>query len=494
VYLREKIRGFFEARSGHVFGANGVEVPPEALRARYRAIRSFVRRNLPPGSRVAIRLPYDVPYLLWIYACMESGVTYIPLQPEWPEHRIDQIRRLAGFDMLVDESNAAPPGVAPEESPGSPEGSALAGERPLYIMFTSGSTGEPKGVVIPRRAYENFLRWMDGYFEAIGPADRMLAVTKFTFDIVGIDIGLLLLRHLTLHFSASAGNAFRLAREIQQFGITCLSTVPNNGMLLMGQDVFRRANLSSMRHLMLGGARFPYALLVRLRENLSSDVAVYNFYGPTEATIYTHVQRLDGSVDDNHRDANVTIGAPISNVSCLVVDAAGNALTEPFAEGQMLLGGVQVMLEYCRNPAKTAQVLEERDGVRYYRTGDRAFFDARGRYYIAGRMDECIKRRGYRIDLLDIDAYILQLPGVKDCLTLAFEDVDAENLLLSVVIPDGGVTEAVLRERMKTVLLDYQIPDRIEFLEVFPLNNAGKVSRPDLMRMFREKVPARPEG
>ena len=493
MYLQHKILSFFEGDRGCIYDARGEKIPRVELRRQYGAIRAFIQNHFRRGARVAISLPYSHPYLLCIYACMESGVTYIPLQPEWPTQRIEQIRRISEFDFLVNSANLAEI-LATEESGGPLLPRDVEPELPLYIMFTSGTTGEPKGVMIQRSAYENFLRWMDEYFVTIGADDRMLMVTRFTFDIVGIDIGLLVLRQLHLSISGYGGNPYRLAAEIQRHEITCLNTVPNNGMLLMDDEILSRADLACVRHLMLGGARFPHALLSRIRERMSPALRVYNFYGPTEATIYSHVHRLDGSIDAHHHDGNVTIGSPISNVSCLLVDPEGNRSERPYTEGELLIGGVQIMLGYCNDPGSTRRAVESLADVRYYHTGDLAFFDTTARYYIAGRMDETIKRRGYRVNLLDIDAYIMRLANVKDCMTLAYPDTKAENVLLAVIIPSAPVTREVVSERMRSVLPDHQIPDFVEFLEAFPLNNSGKVNRKELAAMFEAKVRSRLEA
>src|SRR5262249_38664432 len=145
--------------------------------------------------------------------------------------------------------------------------------------------------------------------------------------------------------------------------------------------------------------------------------------------------------------------------------------------------------EYLADPERTARYLQTTNGVTYYRTGDVAFFDKHGQYYIAGRKDDTIKRRGYRINLLDIDSYIQKTDFISDCLTIAIPDAAADHILVSFVVLKQPISEAALRQHLAQVLVDYQVPDRIEIRDSLPTNNSGKVSRELLTKEYLENHP-----
>jgi acyl-CoA synthetase (AMP-forming)/AMP-acid ligase II len=156
----------------------------------------------------------------------------------------------------------------------------------------------------------------------------------------------------------------------------------------------------------------------------------------------------------------------------------------PGQPGELLIGGVQVMREYLGDPERTRQNLLTEGGVTYYRTGDVVFSDAKGDYYMTGRKDDTIKRRGYRVNLLDIDSYIQKSDCVSDCVTVAIPDAATDNVLVTFVILSEPTSESSLRQTISRVLVDYQMPDYIEFRTGFPTNNSGKVCRETLAKQF----------
>ncbi|MCX7049669.1 MAG: AMP-binding protein [Candidatus Sumerlaeota bacterium] len=492
MYIRNRILDLFRNGRARVFSAAKQEITSAQLLSSFGAIRNYIRDHVPAKGKVAVRLPYDYHQLLCAYACMESERVYIPLEPAWPENRIEQIRLSSRFDLLIDEALLPEILATPFTGPLAPTPSQPDAESILYTIYTSGSTGEPKGVMISRRAYENFLRFLDGYYPEVTHQDRLLMVAKFTFDMSLLDIAMFLIREMSIYFSRSNGDAFRLAYEIEEYGVTWIDTVPNLVVLLLTDGVYSRADLSSLRFLVIGGARFPWKLLEDIKAKLPPPLLVYNAYGPTEATVYTHFKRLTRNADEDGYQDTVTVGQCAINVECLLLNAQGGKITQPHTPGEMLLGGAQLMSGYCNDAERTAMVLREIGGKTYYRTGDVAFFDRKGDYYITGRMDETIKRRGYRINLLDIDSYIHKIKGVQNCITLAYPAESIEHLLITVIIPTPGVAleRHALTAAMGQDLVEYQIPDLIEFADSFPVNNSGKISRRDLMQRYQPVADA----
>ena len=485
--IQNLIGEFFASSSARLFDGEAKPIPSDALRREYGAIKSFLLDDRRPGDVVAISLERGYRYVLCILACMDAGLTFLPLNPAWPRARVEQIKDLTGFSFLISAANID---EVLRGGKGAPRAPALAPAQALYIICTSGTTGRPKGVVISRGAYASYLRWLNEEFSMADESSRLLLVSDFTFDLSLADLGLLLLKRCSLHCSQFAGNIFRLAGEIEALRINGIMTVPHNLSLLLHETVGRKADLSSLRFLYIGGAPFTESLYRSFFEKFPRDVSIYNTYGPTETTISTHRKRLTGIVEDEIRDGHVSIGRPVPGVACRLVDAAGAEITMPGATGHLLLGGVQVMTGYINEPEKTRESLVEIDGGVYYRSGDVAFLDETGGAYIVGRMDDTIKRRGYRVNLSDIDAYIQRLDVVLDSATIAFPDPDLDNILVTYVIVRRPITEKELRRELAGSLVEYQFPDHIEFVDRFPLNESGKVCRRALAERFKSR-PAR---
>jgi acyl-CoA synthetase (AMP-forming)/AMP-acid ligase II len=464
-----------------------VPLPKERLAAEYRAIRNHITGRVALAGKVAVQLPYDYLFLLCALACMETGRVYLPLGQDWPASRIEQIRLSSQFDLLLDEaaigSILAGPAAGEAEAPVPLDPGSI-----LYIIYTSGSTGEPKGVMISRGNYEAFLRFLDGFFPDVRSSDNLLMVARYTFDMSLLDVGMLLVRQLGYFFSRSAGSAFQLALEIEDYRITWIDAVPNQIGIILDDAVFSRADLASLRHLVLGGSRFPWKLLEELKTKLAPEVDLVNAYGPTETTVYTHFKRFTRDPGLDAHEGTLSVGSPTPETACALLDpGTGRPISEPLVRGELLLGGAQLMLGYCNDPERTARCLVQVDGTTYYRTGDVSYRNSRGDYFIVGRMDETIKRRGYRINLLDIDSYIQRVPGVLQCMTLAYPADGIDHFILAVVQrdQDNTMTAEHLRAELAALLVEYQIPDHIEFLASLPQNASCKLSRNALMEQFR---------
>lgn len=482
MYLSSLVRAVINNPRFALHDIDGNKIEHEKIVHEFRCLKTSFLERYQEGDRVGILLKKDYRYLLAILACIDIGLTYVPLNLSFPENRIRQIVDLASIVEIIDEClliNMLEVGT----HDGEEEGFSLEAAKPLYIIFTSGSTGEPKGVVISRLSCQNFFSWVERYFGDINSDTRLLQMADFSFDMSVLDIGLLLTRHTACYFTAFDGNIFKLAHEIQNYQISLISTVPNNFNMLLAPGVAERVELDSLRNIFIGGARFSYGLYQKMTTFFDSvKTSIYNFYGPTEVTVYATVNRLSFDETRDTHDHNVSVGTAIDNVSVVIADTE----SQPDGVGELLLGGVQVMQEYASNPKKSSEAIVELEGIRYYRTGDLAFQDHLGKYYIVGRMDDTIKKRGYRIDLLDIDSYIHKIDKVLDCTSIAVPDEKYENLVITYLIPSSDdVTIDSVKSEMAKLLADYQMPDKLIFMDSFPLNTSGKVCKKTLMTIYK---------
>jgi D-alanine--poly(phosphoribitol) ligase subunit 1 len=489
MHLSNLIHNYFSQSDIFLYDDGGALVPGDVIKDHYLSLLHFINEK---GVQrpIGINLEFGYEYFIVILACMRMGVPYVPLRTSWPKSRTQEIVDLVNIETIIDESTY--PDVVIKEPTSSfvpkPFKSAASGLSPAYIITTSGTTGTPKAVVISREAIENYYSWLEVYFDRLDSSDRMLMVTDFTFDISHIDVGLLLNKRLHLFFSKFNRNLniFSLAAEVEKYAVTVINTVPNNLTLLLQDAIVSRANYSSLSHLLLGGARFSTGTYSAVFSKLS-NINVYNLYGPTEATVYSHFAKLTGDVEADMIDNNVTIGQPISNMDACLIDTDGKVIDDNGVNGHLYLSGVQVMTCYFENAEQTSEAIVTIDGVRHYKTGDLAYRDASDRFFVVGRLDDTIKRRGFRINLLDIDSYMQRLDKVQDSKTIGIPSELHENLLVSFVISDGYNDGRIFISDLKEILPEHQLPDEVFFLESFPLNNAGKVSAQDLAILYSNK-------
>lgn len=482
MYLRQLIESRLNSADFKLFTNDGKLIPAEKVKEEYQAIRNYLLNSSQGDfSPVAIKLKKDYRYFLTILSCMEIGLPYIPMKHDYPENRIEQIKEDSKFRFLVDETflNQMLTTSFSEVHPLP----ALSEDAPLYIIFTSGSTGRPKGVVIQRKALSNFFQWMDIHFTKIDSNERLLQVTEFTFDISLMDVGLFLLKNVDVYFSEFEGNIFKLGYEIQQYKITTLNTVPNNLNMFLTDLVADRMDYRSLKHIMIGGSRFSYGLYQKCQQYFSREVDIFNLYGPTECTVYSHVMKLNYEESLDCIDGNISIGKPLSNVEAMI-EADGKEAAS-FERGELLLSGIQLLKEYVNNPEQTQKALITFNGSLFYKTGDLAYKDEVGRYFIVGRNDDTIKSRGFRINLLDIDSYIQKVPYIQDCTTIAVES-DVDNQTIAYMILKELKTVKQVKKDLATYLLDYQIPEKILFVESYPTNVSGKVCRKTLKAQYIE--------
>lgn len=455
-------------------------------KATYQKIKNYLISNVMNENAIGIVLKKDPHYFLSILACMELGITYVPMKDDFPKARIDEITEDAGINFLLTSEiiKSITEGDCLSLAGLNTIKKQITDELPLYILFTSGSTGRPKGVVINRKAFMALDLVQDKFLDHVPVGSNLLQVTEFTFDISLVDFLLFLRKKVNIYFSDFASNVYRLAFEIEEYKINFLCTVPNNMNMILNEQIVNRADYSTLKTIVIIGARITTGLHEKLGKSFSEGFVV-NGYGPTEFTVYSHAKKFEFNTADDLDGVNVSIGAPLENVRSEIIK--DGEIQEAYQQGELCLAGDQIMCGYKGDPEKTKNVLFDLDGEVFYKTGDIAYKDEGGEYYIVGRLDDTIKYRGYRINLLDINSYISKLEYVDDVVTIAIPDEIRENLTISfVILNDVNILEEKLRSDLADLILDYQIPEKIHFLKSYPTNTSGKVSKKDLIKLYNE--------
>jgi amino acid adenylation domain-containing protein len=363
-----------------------------------------------------------------------------------------------------------------------------------YVIHTSGSTGEPKGIVVQHRPAANLVDWINRTFE-VGPEDRALFVTSLAFDLSVYDIFGLLAAGGTVHVATSEelGEPDRLADLLRNGGITLWDSAPAALVRLAPLFPAEPDPESRLRRVLLSGDWIPVTLPDRVRQAFPR-AGVMALGGATEATVWSNWYPV-GEVDP--RWPSIPYGRPISNARYHVLDA-GFATRPIGVPGDLYIGGDCLCAGYTRPDLTAAAFLPnpfgDRPGERLYRTGDRARYRVDGNLEFLGRLDHQVKVRGYRIELGEIELALLTLPGVRDAVVLAQQSGSERSDLQLVAYLTGDEKRSFfLREALQKALPPYMVPSRLVFLSELPLTANGKLDRKTLESLGRERQEARSE-
>ncbi|HEX6862807.1 MAG TPA: amino acid adenylation domain-containing protein, partial [Thermoanaerobaculia bacterium] len=344
-----------------------------------------------------------------------------------------------------------------------------------YVIHTSGSTGQPKGIVVQHRPVANLIAWINPAF-GLGPSDRVLFVTSLCFDLSVWDIFGVLAAGGCVHVASEEDlqDAERLMRVLLEEPITIWDSAPAALVRLAPLFPAEPAVHSRLRRVMLSGDWIPVTLPDRVRAAFPR-AEVTALGGATEATVWSNGYPV-GEVDPEW--PSIPYGRPMPNAQYHVLDAALNPC--PIGvPGDLYIGGDCLCVGYARQPDLTAAVFLPNPfggpSTRIYRTGDRARYFADGNLEFLGRVDHQVKVRGFRIELGEIEVALARHAGVREAVVLAREDVPGDKRLVAYVVPAGELPD--LRDFLRQSLPDYMIPAAFVELEALPVTPNGKLDR-----------------
>jgi len=433
-------------------------------------------RGVVKGARVGFKLERCADLVPLIIGIWRLGACYVPLDPHFPAERLAYIAQDAQLTLVVtepelDDFPSAIPRLLTQEVG---ETGPIALPEPAqaddtaYILYTSGSTGQPKGVEVSHLALLNFMLALHDEL-AFDSQTRLLAVTTPSFDISLLELFLPLVAGGLVQVAdfASTRDGARLAGLIEQHAINTLQATPATWQMLLEQTA--PGALETLTAL-CGGDALPQALADRL---LARTAAVWNLYGPTETTIWSSLARLQCGVP-------VSLGKPIANTEFIVLDEQ-QRLVPPGMLGELWIGGAGLAKGYLHRPELTRErfcVLPRLGTQRWYRTGDQVRWNSRGELEHHGRLDFQVKLRGYRIELEEVQARLLALHGVQQAVA-AVVDHELGSALVAYLVTEAGAEPAIgwLKSQLKAQLPAYMVPTEFVFLARLPLTPNNKVDR-----------------
>jgi amino acid adenylation domain-containing protein len=460
-----------------------------------RLSRRLRRLGVGPEVVVGLLSGPSIETVEGLLGILKAGGAFLLLDPAYPQQRLTFMMREAGVSVLLMQRN---PAVAlPEhdakvvwldDTPDALESRSDLDQSPrvapddlAYVMYTSGSTGEPKGIMIPHRAITNQVlarRWI----APLSPADTVLQRTPVGFDpAIWEYFGPLAAgARLVITPPAEVKDTAALRHLISEQGVTVLQIVPS--LLDMLLDEPQISNCRDLRCVFCGGEVLTPRLRDRFFEQFP-DAELYNMYGPSEAAIDATSWRCQE--EDN--SPVVPIGRPIPNAQIYILDTAQQPVPVGVS-GELCIAGMGLARGYLSRPELTAErfisnPFSDDPDARLYRTGDRARWLPEGTIEFIGRIDEQVKVRGFRVEPGEVEAALIQRPGIREVAVISRKTGSGDIRLVAFVTCDESVRPDVLLSALAERLPVYMLPSSILITERLPRLPSGKIDRAALAEM-----------
>ncbi|MCB1056816.1 MAG: amino acid adenylation domain-containing protein [Acidobacteria bacterium] len=454
-----------------------------ALAARLRAV------GVGLGDVVAVAVKREVHLPASLLAVLEVGAAYLPLDPTHPPGRLAAMLTDAAVGVVIADPGWLSPAltsglvlIEPRGGPGwqGPQGGEtvppleLPLSSPAYVLYTSGSAGAPKGVVVPHGALANLVSTLVDLLR-LDPHSRSLAITTLAFDISALEIFAPLVAGARLEIASDReiGDGDALAEHLRRIDLDWLQATPSTWRVLGLAGFEGRRGLTALS----GGESLPPDLAHELRR---AGNRLWNLYGPTETTVWSTAHRV------GEEDGPVSIGRALAGTRLYVVDTAGRPLGSGIA-GELWIGGVGVACGYLGRAGLTAErfapdPFTDEPGGRVYRSGDLAEWSCDGRLRFLGRVDRQLKLRGHRIEPDEISAALEGHESVGRAVVVARGGGGAVDELVAFVQPAGEAepSPALLRQYLYERLPRFMVPRRLVVVASLPVSANGKV---DLSRL-----------
>jgi amino acid adenylation domain-containing protein len=484
----------------------GQSLSYDELERRSRALGLVLRQHgLDAGDRVALLMPKSLDAVVAAYSVLRAGGTYVPIDEQSPPARQLRVMADSGARGIVGERRTL--GALAEVDPIFPAGFSFVlardpppigwpleswdfgdhgtngelprvdAEQPAYLLYTSGSTGEPKGVTVTHRGARAFVDWAVRIFR-LGPRDRLANHAQLSFDLSVLDL-----------FASSVAGARvtlippelmlrpRLVWQLlSEQAVTTWYSVPSAIALLVSELRSDVEPPASLERVLFAGEVFPLPALRAAMQALPG-ARFFNLFGPTETNVCLWHELEAVPPPDA---TAIPIGIPCDHLEVELLDDQGAVVPEE-KDGEIAVAGPSVLTGYWGRPELTRQAFWPAGTLRgvgpLYRTGDRARRDAEGRFWFLGRRDRLVKRRGYRVELGEVEAALAKHEAVRESAVVALPHAEAGFKIRAFVVPRPGAKLDVLQVKLhlSSLLPRYMMPDEVDFRTELPRTSTGKV-------------------
>ena len=450
-----------------------------------RLAHHLVTLGVRPGDYVPIFLERSVDLVTAELAVLKSGAVYVPIDPTFPAERQAFMVGDCGAKVVVCAAGfRLPEGLTTTrldiDAGMLRQGAAGNLALPLdsaaiaYVMYTSGSTGQPKGVMVPHRAISRLV--LNSGYVKLDASDRVAFAANPAFDATTFEVWAPLLNggRLVVIDQEVLLEPSRLGQALRRHAVSVLWLTV--GLFNQSADALAE-ELPGLRYLLVGGDALDPRVIARVLRN-SPPQHLINGYGPTETTTFAITHEIAAVPE---AAASIPLGRPIANTRIYILDA--NLEPVPIGvTGEIYIGGAGVARGYLNRPELTAErflpdPFARGPDVRIYRTGDLARWRADGSIEFLGRIDHQVKIRGFRVELGEIEARLAEHPAVREAVVLAREAAPGDKRLVAYYTGEPGIAAETLRAHVSTTLPDYMTPTAFVKLPRLPLTTSGKLDR-----------------
>ncbi|UYQ60927.1 non-ribosomal peptide synthetase [Streptomyces peucetius] len=430
------------------------------------------------GALVATRFPRGAGGLVAQLGAWRAGTAYLPLDLALPEARHRAILGDARPFAVLSPGGTAPAAIAVEPSAAGPQEPEALDPDAAYVIYTSGSTGTPKGIEVGHASLANLTAWHRETY-GTGPEHRVGAFAGLGFDATVWETWSALASGATLLLPEGVATAdiHNVCEFLDRWAVDqCFLSTPLAEQLLQLPQPPR-----SLRVLTTGGDK------LRVHPRPDFPAAVFNHYGPTEATVVT---TASGDLRRPARHGAPVIGRPIRGAEVLLVSDDGSTVEESSVPGELLIGGEVLAIGYLRDEPMTRKLFSHRpDGSRWYSSGDLCRWTPDGELEFVGRRDLQVSIRGHRVEPAEVEQAVLGVPGVGMAAVVARETDDGGELVGCYC----GTAEAeTVRDELARSLPGYMVPVELRRLDGIPLNANGKIDRGRLLELVGPGAPSNP--
>lgn len=416
-----------------------------------------------PHKFIGIVMKHGAMQIAAMLAVLKSGAGYVPAEPSLPKNRIDYMMSAAGVSLVIDDDFCK---NLPEPSAPLPDRS-----RPgdvAYILFTSGTTGRPKGVVIPNSAVVNYAEAF-GEEMKVGPGDIMLQYSVCSFDIFVEEVFASLLNGEALAIPSPetrSGSLEGVLEFCSRHGVTIIDGFP-----YLLADINRQEDLLPKSvHLIISGGDVIRASYITNLHN--KGIRIYNTYGPSETTVCSNYYRIDNA--EPLPDGTYPVGKAVKGVEVRIL---GPNLEEmpPGQTGEICILGNGVGLGYIGNPPEQAHFVTLPDGRRMYRSGDLGYLLPDGNVAFLHRLDDQVMILGKRVEPEEVENVLNEFPNIERGVVRAFKDEAGLHYLIAYIVPALNFSLRDLQAWMSSRLVDFMVPEFYVSMDRIPVTPRGKI-------------------
>lgn len=422
---------------------------------------------------IGIVMRHGIYQIASMLAVLKSGAAYVPAETFLPKDRIDYMMKNAGAGLIIDDQYCKNIPCTDQEltDRSVPDGVA-------YVLYTSGTSGKPKGVVVENHSVVNYCDAFESEMH-IGPGDVMLQYSVCSFDIFVEEVYTTLLNGAALAIPTAEVHNGPL-KGLMEFAARHNVTIVDGFPYLIA-DINRNPDIlpESVNLIISGGDTIRGSYITRLRDK---GIRIYNTYGPSETTVCSNYYRVDNSSPLD--DGTFLIGKPVKGVDVKVLDKDGNEV--PVGEtGELCIFGEGVSRGYLGNPPESRNFVTLADGTRYYKSGDLGYKLPDGNFAFLHRRDEQVMILGQRVEPDEVENVLNEYPEVERGIVRAFLDEGGLHYLVAYIVPEKGFSLHDAREYLKSKLTEFMVPEYFVEMKKLPLTHRGKIDMEALPKVLK---------